>query len=58
MFRAYDDNGNVVDLVKWEEEIRADERTRCVDECIEIVRDGCYSDVEMLIGFLERMENH
>lgn len=28
MVRAYDDNGNVVDLVKWEEEIRADERRK------------------------------
>lgn len=24
MIRAYDDNGNVVDLVEWEKEIRTD----------------------------------
>lgn len=24
MIRAYDDNGNVVDLVEWEKQIRAD----------------------------------
>lgn len=32
MIRAYDDNGNVVDLVEWEEEIRAGERERIVKE--------------------------
>ena len=30
MVRAYDDNGNVVDLVKWEEEIRAEERAKTI----------------------------
>lgn len=32
MIRAYDDNGNVVDLVKWEKQIRAEERVRAIDE--------------------------
>ena len=37
MVRGYDDNGNVVDLVKWEEEIRADERAKTIDEIEDIV---------------------
>ena len=32
MVRAYDDNGNVVDLVKWEKQIRAEEREKTIDE--------------------------
>lgn len=33
MTRAYDDNGNVVDLVEWEKQIRAD----AIEECLEVV---------------------
>lgn len=33
MVRAYDDYGNVVDLVEWEKQIRAD----AIDECIKLV---------------------
>ena len=32
MVRGYDDNGNVVDLVKWEKQIRADERAKALKE--------------------------
>ena len=32
MVRAYDDNGNVVDLVKWEKQIRVEERKKGYDE--------------------------
>ena len=34
MIRAYDDYGNVVDLVEWEKQIRIDERTKTIDEII------------------------
>lgn len=32
MIRAYDDYGNVVDLVEWEKEIRSDERRKVLHE--------------------------
>ena len=33
MIRAYDDNGNVIDLVEWKKQIRAD----AIDECIKFL---------------------
>lgn len=36
MIRAYDDYGNVVDLVEWEKQIKAD----AIDECTETIRKG------------------
>lgn len=30
MIRAYDDNGNVVDMVEWEQQIRADEKNKVI----------------------------
>lgn len=56
MIRAYDDNGNVVDLVTWERRIRLDAfdrgydkgRAVAIDRCIEIVsretHDGTLCD--------------
>lgn len=38
MIRAYDDNGNVVDLVEYEARIRAEERTKTIDEYTEWLR--------------------
>ena len=34
MIRAYDEYGNIVDLVEWEKQIRAE----VIDECIKIVK--------------------
>lgn len=31
MIRAYDDNGNVVDLVEWEKQIRVDEISKFIN---------------------------
>jgi len=44
MIRAYDDNGNPVDLVDWEKQIRAD----AIDELIEIIGalESCCIDHE------------
>lgn len=41
MIRAYDDNGNVVDLVKWEAEIRTDERKQILQKAYDIVGYWC-----------------
>lgn len=30
MIRAYDDNGNVVDLVEWEQQIRENEKNKVI----------------------------
>lgn len=34
MIRAYDEYGNIVDIVEWEKKIRAE----AIDECIKIVK--------------------
>lgn len=40
MTRAYDDNGNVVDLVEWEKQIRAD----AIEEYRRTLSDICCRD--------------
>lgn len=48
MIRAYDDNGNIVDLVEWEQQIRAEviNNLQKLDYCTECEKNGedddCY----------------
>lgn len=52
MVRAYDDNGNVVDLVNWEKEIRADEREKTLREIETRLLSNCsmmYKDNKKVI---------
>lgn len=59
MVRAYDDNGNVIDLVEWEKQIRADaidevihNLYNCKVNCHEDYIDGvCFS-----MGVLEQLK--
>lgn len=39
MIRAYDDSGNIVDLVEWEKQIRAEEREKTIDEVHQAITD-------------------
>lgn len=43
MVRAYDDNGNVVDLVEWEKQIRAE----AIDEFANYIADQCNCCIEV-----------
>ena len=45
MVRAYDDNGNVVDLVKWEKQIRAEERQAIFDELYSKIMNETEEDI-------------
>lgn len=53
MIRAYDDNGNVVDLVEWEEQIRAEALDELVKMACEYYtsqeHSGYYADTNNLI---------
>lgn len=40
MVRAYDDNGNVVDLVEWEKQIRTDAIVEYKDRLLELCDCG------------------
>ena len=54
MIRAYDEYGNVIDLVEWEKQIRAD----AIDECIKIVkfhRDS-WDGIELAIRDIEDLK--
>lgn len=57
MVRGYDDNGNVVDLVKWEEEIRADGKyeiqfdVSVLDRMIGLVQKAIQYDKEKNEGY-------
>lgn len=44
MIRAYDDNGNVIDLVKWKKQVRAD----AIDECITILSECGGGSIKIL----------
>lgn len=50
MIRAYDDNGNVVDLVEWEKQIRAD----AIKEILDIADHSV--DLRDLCGELRLMQ--
>ena len=54
MIRAYDEYGNIVDLVEWEKQIRAD----AIDKCIKIVkfhRDS-WDGIEWAIRDIEQLK--
>ena len=54
MIRAYDEYGNIVDLVEWEKQIRA----KAIDDCIEIVkfhRDS-WDGIEWAIRDIEQLK--
>lgn len=54
MIRAYDDNGNVVDLVEWEKKIRAD----AIDEFVErITLPLTEEDIERIAKELKEQKN-
>ena len=54
MIRAYDEYGNIIDIVEWEKQIRAE----VIDDCIEIVkfqRDS-WDGIEWAIKDLEDLK--
>ena len=54
MIRAYDEYGNIVDLVEWEKKIMAE----AIDECLEIVkfhRDS-WDGIEWAIRDIEELK--
>ena len=54
MIRAYDEYGNIVDLVEWEKQIRK----TAIDDCIEIVkfhRDS-WDGIEWAIRDIEQLK--
>ena len=54
MIRAYDEYGNIIDLVEWEKQIRAE----AIDDCIKIVkfhRDS-WNGIEWAIRDIEELK--
>ena len=54
MIRAYDEYGNIIDLIEWEKQIRAE----VIDDCIEIAkfhRDS-WDGIEWAIRDIEELK--
>lgn len=54
MIRAYDEYGNIIDLIEWEKQIRAE----VIDDCIKIVkfhRDS-WDGIEWAIRDIEELK--
>ena len=56
MIGAYDEWGNVVDLVKWEEQIRAEERVKLAYEFNDGFQNGKAEAIEELKPFFDECE--
>ena len=54
MIIAYDEYGNIVDLVEWENQIRA----KAIDDCIDIVKfhRGTWDGIEWAIKDIEQLK--
>lgn len=54
MIRAYDEYGNIVDLVEWEKQIRE----TAIDDCIEIVKfyRDTWNGIEWAIRDIEELK--
>ena len=54
MIRAYDEYGNIVDIVEWENKIRS----KAIDECLEIVKfhKDTWDGIEWAIRDIEQLK--
>ena len=55
MLRAYDEYGNIVELVEWEKQIRV----TAIDDCFEILKlyRDTWNGIELAIRDIEELKN-